>query len=102
MNDEQGCRWIRVQRGSLFAALILASAACGADSTAPAAQVGTGGGAGAGSTVTTGGGASGASGAGGAALDAQGDVLGKVQHVVVIVLENWSFDSLYGEFEAAD
>lgn len=28
--------------------------------------------------------------------------LQKVQHVVVIVLENWSFDSLYGEFAGAE
>ncbi|HEY3594235.1 MAG TPA: alkaline phosphatase family protein, partial [Polyangiaceae bacterium] len=28
--------------------------------------------------------------------------LQKVKHVVVVVLENWSFDSLYGEFDGAD
>ena len=26
----------------------------------------------------------------------------KLNHLVVIVLENWSFDSLYGEFPGAD
>ena len=89
MNDEPGCRWIRVQRGILFALLVLAAAACGADSSAPAAA----------STVTTGGGSSGT---GSAGSDAGPGVLREVQHVVVIVLENWSFDSLYGEFEGAD
>jgi phospholipase C len=28
--------------------------------------------------------------------------LGKVKHVVVVYLENWSFDSLYGQFQGAD
>src|SRR6202023_2404791 len=28
--------------------------------------------------------------------------LRKVKHVVVVVLENWSFDSLYGQFPGAD
>jgi phospholipase C len=28
--------------------------------------------------------------------------LGKIKHIVVIYLENWSFDSLYGEFPGAD
>ncbi len=28
--------------------------------------------------------------------------IGKIHHVVVILLENWSFDSLYGEFEGAE
>jgi phospholipase C len=38
----------------------------------------------------------------GGAPDAPADALARIQHVVVIVLENWSFDSLYGEFEGAD
>ena len=28
--------------------------------------------------------------------------LGKIKHIVVIYLENWSFDSLYGRFPGAD
>ncbi len=53
---------------------------------------------GAGSGATPGAGPDAAIGGGEAA--AKG--LLEVEHVVVIVLENWSFDSLYGEFEGAD
>lgn len=40
--------------------------------------------------------------AGPAALPDAGAGIDRLQHVVVIVLENWSFDSLYGEFAGAD
>jgi acid phosphatase len=37
-----------------------------------------------------------------ASTDAATPGLQKVNHVVVIILENWSFDSLYAEFQGAD
>ena len=42
------------------------------------------------------------SGGGGAATAAAPSGLRQVKHVVVIYLENWSFDSLYGNFPGAD
>jgi acid phosphatase len=33
---------------------------------------------------------------------APGQGIGRIQHLVVIFLENWSFDSLYGEFQGAE
>src|ERR1700732_775192 len=35
-------------------------------------------------------------------LHAQTDGLQKINHVIVIYQENWSFDSLYGRFPGAD
>ena len=42
------------------------------------------------------------SGGGTAATAAAPGGLRKVKHIVVVCLENWSFDSLYGEFQGAD
>src|SRR5262249_5381849 len=51
------------------------------------------------STSGTGGGTtSSSSGTGGGHAKSLADI----QHIVVIVLENWSFDSLYGEFAGAE
>src|SRR5215831_12353620 len=36
-----------------------------------------------------------------AAAASGADVLSRVQHIVVIYQENWSFDSLYGKFPGA-
>jgi phospholipase C len=33
---------------------------------------------------------------------AQPAEIGKIQHVIVIYQENWSFDGLYGKFPGAD
>jgi phospholipase C len=74
---------------------------------------GTGGGATAGNGGGgTSGGNAGMSGAGGSAgttgdsgadaEDGSGMRLKKINHLVVIYLENWSFDSLYGEFDGAE
>src|SRR5262247_4906928 len=37
-----------------------------------------------------------------AAAASGADVLSRVQHIVVIYQENWSFDSLYGKFPGAN
>ncbi len=70
-------------------------AACGSNQSNPTNVDGGRSDAGAGSPPAEGG----ATGRG--ATDA-GAGLQKLNHVVVILLENWSFDSLYGEFAGAD
>jgi phospholipase C len=118
-----------LRKAPLFLLLALGTAHCssddssssGAAGSAGASTGGAGHGGGAGSSTTgnagTGGAATGGSGgtAGGTAgsagaVDAGGDApatdggagLAKLNHVVVIYLENWSFDSLYGEFDGAE
>jgi len=92
---------------------LLASLRCAADDTTPAPSGGAAGSAGAsgsagangGSAGTATGGSSGAVGSTGEAGPDAGDAgagLQKINHLVVIYLENWSFDSLYGEFAGAE
>src|SRR5258706_11600771 len=109
-----------LKRTGPLALLLLAGLRCTDDSMpanpADAAGGGSGGGGGSATAGNGGGGTSsgtagnsGASGSGGATSDAGTDApvdagpgLQKINHIVVIYLENWSFDSLYGEFAGAE
>jgi acid phosphatase len=101
-----------MQRSCLGWLGLLALGACGGDNAPPAAQStgpdATVPGNGEGGTAADGAGAAAADAAGSTAADgtaADGATavgLAKLNHIVVIVLENWSFDSLYGRFQEAD
>jgi phospholipase C len=110
----------------LLLVLSASSYACSSDDTTPAptgaggsggtATTGHGGSPTTGSTTSTttsGSGGTSATGTGGTSAEGGLDVnsgdatdggagLQKIRHVVVIYLENWSFDSLYGEFAGAE
>lgn len=93
MNDQHGCGWTRAPRRAALAPFLLA--ACGNGAAAPLANQPASD---ASTETSTNGGDAGSFGA-----DApDGPALGRIEHVIVIMLENWSFDSLYGEFEGAD
>jgi phospholipase C len=97
--------------------LLLASLHCSSDDSSPAGSAGAGGSAGASGAGNGGGGSAGTggnAGTSGGTADASADApaladaidggarLQKINHIVVIYLENWSFDSLYGEFAGAE
>lgn len=111
MRSKANVRFLGDPRLALAPLVLALSAAC---SSAPSAagttsSGGTGGsGAAAGGSTSSGGsGGSGGSGATGGAQTggtggAEQNGLSELNHIVVIVLENWSFDSLYGEFAGAE
>jgi phospholipase C len=109
-------RYSLVMQGASFL-LLLTTLHCTSDDTTPEGNAGAAGSAGASGAGNGGGGnggTGGSAGGSGSIPDAAPDALApaeaadggaglqKIHHIVVIYLENWSFDSLYGEYDGAE